>query len=83
MQHFRHNFEGYLSNQILNVPWSEFQEGLLNVSNLDRIWPHYTLSSKLNYRGIVIGKTFAFSRRFLFFFFREEIAKFKTLTVSS
>ena len=82
MQHFRHNFEGYLSNQILNVPWSEFQEGVLNVSNLDRIWPHYTLSSKLNYRGIVIGKTFAFSRRFLFFF-REEIAKFKTLTVSS
>ena len=32
MQHFVHNLEGYLSNQILNVTWSEFQEGLLNVS---------------------------------------------------
>ena len=31
MQHFVHNLEGYLSNQILNVSWSEFQERLLNV----------------------------------------------------
>ena len=31
MQHFVHNLEGYLSNQILNVTWSEFQEELLNV----------------------------------------------------
>ncbi|XP_015749218.1 PREDICTED: gamma-tubulin complex component 6-like [Acropora digitifera] len=31
MQHFVHNLEGYLSNQILNVTWSEFQEGLTNV----------------------------------------------------
>lgn len=31
MQHFVNNLEGYLSNQILNVTWSEFQEGLLNV----------------------------------------------------
>ncbi|XP_022783914.1 gamma-tubulin complex component 6-like [Stylophora pistillata] len=35
MQHFVHNLEGYLSNQILNVTWSEFQEGLLNVRSLD------------------------------------------------
>ncbi|XP_068759529.1 gamma-tubulin complex component 6-like isoform X2 [Montipora capricornis] len=35
MQHFVHNLEGYLSNQILNVTWSEFQEGLVNVSSLD------------------------------------------------
>ena len=34
MQHFVHNLEGYLSNQILNVTWSEFQEGLLNVGEL-------------------------------------------------
>ena len=33
MQHFVHNLEGYLSNQILNVSWSEFQERLLNVCN--------------------------------------------------
>ena len=37
MQHFVHNLEGYLSNQILNVTWSEFQEGLLNVGNLSMI----------------------------------------------
>lgn len=35
MQHFVHNLESYLSNQILNVTWSEFQEGLLNVTSLD------------------------------------------------
>ena len=34
MHHFVRNLEGYLSNQILNVTWSEFQEGLLNVSEL-------------------------------------------------
>ncbi|RMX47184.1 hypothetical protein pdam_00022257 [Pocillopora damicornis] len=39
MQHFVHNLEGYLSNQILNVTWSEFQEGLLNVRSLDDL--HY------------------------------------------
>ena len=42
MQHFVHNLEGYLSNQILNVTWSEFQEGLVNVSlfffELGRDW---------------------------------------------
>ena len=37
MQHFVHNLEGYLSNQILNVTWSEFQEGLLNEGNLGMI----------------------------------------------
>ena len=37
MQHFVHNLEGYLSNQILNVTWSEFQEGLLNVGDLGMI----------------------------------------------
>ena len=34
MHHFVRNLEEYLSNQILNVTWSEFQEGLLNVSEL-------------------------------------------------
>ena len=39
MQHFVHNLEGYLSNQILNVSWSEFQERLLNVcSSLWVFW---------------------------------------------
>ena len=37
MQHFVHNLEGYLSNQILNVTWSEFQEGLFNVGGLGMI----------------------------------------------
>ena len=37
MQHFVHKLEGYLSNQIVNVTWSEFQEGLLNVGNLGMI----------------------------------------------
>ena len=42
---FRHNFKGHLglSNQTLNVTWSEFQEGLLNVGGLGMIQLHYTL----------------------------------------
>lgn len=42
MQHFVHNLEGYLSNQILNVTWSEFQEGLLNVRSLDNLHNQHT-----------------------------------------
>ena len=37
MQYFVHKLEGYLSNQIVNVTWPEFQEGLLNVGNLGMI----------------------------------------------
>ncbi|XP_075713310.1 gamma-tubulin complex component 6 [Rhinoderma darwinii] len=57
MQHFVKVIQGYISNQILHVTWSEFKSKLHTVSNLEEIRKTHTeYLNKALFRGLLTEK---------------------------